>query len=407
MGWVRFQLGPRDERNAARTAAWICLVSAIVIMVSNTVVPLSSNARLLSVVLTTPLLVLGGLLAWPAFRYKGAILLVIPLIGVFLAASLDVATRDASAGAQVGFCLPVLFGASQLRLLGALVTMVAAIAGDAIVVLELRPDAGGLIDLLYLSLVLMLMTGLLVQAGRRQDRLVAMLESQAALDPLTGLVTRRVLDEALRRALSTPAVHAGTALILVDVDRFKAINDTYGHPVGDDALVHIAKVLGRHSRPDTVISRLGGDEIAVLLVGCSEVVARKRAHEYLETMRASPMKLAGGAELTMSISLGVAHAPSGESHLRELYAAADASLYQAKRAGRGRVGQSAVGHAMFVEPVFDSEDFDSPGLAAPGLAAPGIDSEGFADRPFEVRDVADGVLPGGVGVAGDDRIDHR
>ena len=402
MEWVRFQLGPRDERNAARTAAWICLVSAIVIMVSNTVVPLSSNARLLSIVLTMPLLVLGGLLAWPAFPHKGVILLVIPLIGVVLGASLDLATRDASAGAQVGFCLPVLFGASQLRLLGALVTMVAAIAGAAIVALELRPNTGGLVDVLYLALVLMLMTGLLVQAGRRQDRLVAMLESQAALDPLTGLVTRRVLDEALGRALSTPAVHAGTALILVDVDRFKTINDTYGHPVGDDALVHIAKVLGQHSRPDTVISRLGGDEIAVLLLGCSEVVARKRAHQYLETIRDSPMKLPGGAELTMSISLGVAHAPSGESHLRELYAAADASLYQAKRAGRGRVGQAAVGHPIFVAPIFESEGLDSSGFDASAL-----DSEGFADRPFEVRDMANGIFPGGVGVSGDDRIDHR
>jgi len=384
---VRFQLGPRDQRSAARTAAWILLASAIVVMVSSLAVPLSSSTRLISVVLTAPLLIFGGLLAWPPFRYKAAVILVAPLVGVVVATALDLATHDASAGAQVGFCLPVLFAASQLRFLGAGLAAVTAIAGDVVVVLRLRPNSGGFIDVVDLSLVLILMTGLLVLAGRRQDRLVALLESQASLDPLTGLATRRVLDEAVHRALATPAVHAGTALILVDVDHFKSINDTYGHPVGDDALVHIAKVLSRQSRPDTLISRLGGDEIAVLLLGCSEAAARRRAHEFLQTMRESPLTLPNGDCLTMSISIGVAHAPSGQSHLRELYAAADASLYQAKRTGRGRVGQAAVGHPLFVDPVGDSE------CVMYGL--------------LEVRDMPDGVFEGDIGLPGDDRIDHR
>jgi diguanylate cyclase (GGDEF)-like protein len=356
--WVRFQLGPRDQRIAARTAAWIYLVSAVVIMVSNLFVPLSLSARLTAIVLTVPLLIFGGLLAWPRFRYKAALLLVTPLFGAMVVAALNLATDDASAGAQVGFCLPVLFGASQLRFLGAGLAAAAAIGADVLVVWQLRPNSGGVIDVVNLSLVLLLMTGLLVQAGQRQDRLVALLESQASLDPLTGLVTRRVLDEAVRRALAAPAMDAGTALILVDVDHFKSINDTYGHPVGDDALVHIAKVLGRHSRPDTVISRLGGDEIAVLLLGCSEAAARNRAHDFLHTMRDNPLRLAGGDELTMSISLGVAHAPWGESQLRELYAAADASLYQAKHSGRGRVGAAALAQPMFISPATGDDRID-------------------------------------------------
>ena len=384
---MRFQLGPRDERNAARTAAWIYLVSAIVITVSNLIVPLSMSSKLTAIALVLPLLGFGGLLAWSRFPYKAALLLVTPLIGVVFATALNLATHDASAGAQVGFCLPVLFGASQLRFLGAGVAAFGAIAGDVLVVSQLRPNSGGAIDVVDLALVLLLMTGLLVQAGRRQDRLVALLERQASLDPLTGLVTRRVLDDAVHRALATPAVHAGTALILVDVDHFKAINDTYGHPIGDDALVHIARVLSRHSRPDTVISRLGGDEIAVLLLGCSEPAARKRAHEFLRTMLDNPLPLPGGAELPISISLGVAHAPVGESNLRELYAAADASLYEAKRGGRGRVGEGALGPPMFVSPMNGSE--------------------GVPDGLFEMGDVPGGVLQGDVAVAGDDRIDHR
>jgi diguanylate cyclase (GGDEF)-like protein len=213
---------------------------------------------------------------------------------------------------------------------------------------RLERNSGGTLDLVNLSLVLGLMTGLLVLAGRRQDRLVALLESQASLDPLTGLVTRRVLDEAVRRALEAPIVNPGTALILVDIDRFKEINDSYGHPVGDDALVHLSRLLGLRARPDTVISRLGGDEIAVLLPSCTEAVARERAYAFLQTVEQSPLVLADGTELTLSISLGVAHAPKGDSQLRELYAMADISLYEAKRNGRGRVGRPATTNPTFV-----------------------------------------------------------
>jgi diguanylate cyclase (GGDEF)-like protein len=394
--WVRFQLGPRDERNAARTAAWIYLVSAFVIMASNMIVPLSSDARLISFFLTLPLVLFGSLLAWARFRHKPALLLVTPLIGVLVGTSLDLATHDASAGAQVAFCLPVLFAASQLRFLGALVAALAAIAGDVLVVARLRPNSGGVLDVVDLSLVLLLMTGLLVQAGRRQDRLVALLESQASRDPLTGLATRRVLDDAVEQALSQPALQAGTGLILVDVDHFKSINDTYGHPVGDDALVHIGRVLADHSRPGTVISRLGGDEIAVLLVDCPEKATRKRANEFLGAMRENPLILPSGGELIISISLGLAHAPSGESRLRDLYAAADASLYEAKRAGRGRVGRAALGHPMFEEPPTSVGSADSP-----------VGSEGVADGLFEMRDMADGVFEGDVGLPGDDCVDHR
>lgn len=344
------QLEPRDERSAARAAACIYVVSAAVLAASNLLVPVEDEIARIALLLSLPLVSIGGLLAWSGFRYKRWLLLASPLLGVALVVFLDLVTRDASAGAQVALCLPVLFAASQLRVLGAALTLVAAVVGDALLVWQLRPTAAGVIDVVNVSLVLTLMSGLLVVAGRRQDRLVAMLESRASLDPLTGLVTRRVLDEALQRALSSPAVHPGTALILVDVDHFKAINDSYGHPVGDDALVHVARVLGRHARPDTVISRLGGDEIAVLLPGCPEAVAVERAGEFLDRMRASPLVLPDGAALPISLSIGVAHAASGRSGLRELYAAADGSLYEAKRSGRGRVGRSGVLPALVERP---------------------------------------------------------
>jgi diguanylate cyclase (GGDEF)-like protein len=393
--WVLFQLRPRNELVAARTAAWIYLISALVIASSNFILPLDADVgpQIVARVAPIPLVLFAALMAMPSFRHKQPILMITPFLGVGVVLTLDLATLDSSAGAQAGFCLPVLFAASQLRFLAATLTAVGAIAGEALLVARLMPTATGALDVVDVTLVLGLMTGMLVVAGQRQDKLVALLESQASLDPLTGLVTRRVLDEAVRKALSGSANCSGAALILVDVDQFKAINDGYGHPVGDDALVHISRLLTELARPETVISRLGGDEIAVLLPDCTEPVARRRAHEFLHAVRDSPLLLPNGSRLPLSISLGVAHVPTGQSQLREIYAAADASLYQAKRSGRGRVGQPASGHPLFEPPT------------AVSPADPG--SEGLVDGALEMRDMPDGVLQGDVGLTGDDRIDHR
>jgi diguanylate cyclase (GGDEF)-like protein len=175
----------------------------------------------------------------------------------------------------------------------------------------------------------------------RMARLVAALQRQAGLDSLTGLASRRVLDDALAAALATPwsrdGSDAGTALILLDVDTFKSINDVHGHPVGDDALVHLAGLLRAHVRcGDAVLARLGGDELAVLLRGCTAQGAAARAEQLVEAVRATPLRLPDGTWLALSISVGVAHAPRHANDLRGLYAAADAALYAAKRTGRDR-----------------------------------------------------------------------
>jgi diguanylate cyclase (GGDEF)-like protein len=125
---------------------------------------------------------------------------------------------------------------------------------------------------------------------------------------------------------------------VIDVDEFKSINDAYGHPVGDEALVHLGMVLSASVRAsDAVVSRIGGDELAVVLPGCSLDTAVRRAEDLVAVVRASPLRLVDGTELAMSISVGVAHAPMHAGELRHLYVAADAALYDAKRAGRDRV----------------------------------------------------------------------
>jgi diguanylate cyclase (GGDEF)-like protein len=219
---------------------------------------------------------------------------------------------------------------------------VLALLTEAIVLFTLEPPATAAMDLLFIGVLQVLITVLLVRAGDRQARLVAKLEQQAAVDALTGLVTRRVLDNALSSALSAGATTHGTALIVIDVDAFKSINDVHGHPVGDEALVHLATVLSTSVRTsDAVVSRIGGDELAVVLPGCSTEAAVRRAEELVVVVRATPLRLSDGTELAMSISVGVAHAPEHAADLRHLYVAADAALYDAKRAGRDRVRVAA------------------------------------------------------------------
>ena len=258
-----------------------------------------------------------------------------PVFGILLVAALDLATADASAAGQVFFCFPVLYAAAQLRPPAAYAAMALAVAADAVVAVSLLPPLAAGTDVVYVGVTLVTMTVLLVRAGQRQDRLTAELRRQAAIDPLTGLVTRRVLDDAAECALSSSDV--GTVLVLADVDHFKAINDTYGHPVGDAALVHLAEILAAHSRPQDVVSRLGGDEVALLLPGCSAWTGTVRAGRIVRAVRDTPLLTEFGT-IPMSISAGVAHAPRDAGDLRSLYAAADSTLYEAKRAGRGRVG---------------------------------------------------------------------
>ena len=127
--------------------------------------------------------------------------------------------------------------------------------------------------------------------------------------------------------------------MLIDVDAFKSINDKHGHPVGDDVLVHLAAVLRRRVRAeDAVLSRLGGDELAVLMPGCSRDVAVRRAEELLDGVRSAPMALADGTLLALSISVGVAHVPqhSGDRRGALHRGRRRAVRRQARRSGAGR-----------------------------------------------------------------------
>jgi len=330
---------PRDHRAAARSIAVLCAVGAFVSLVFAPLQPAEHHAG------TTGLLVGGGvialvvLLAVLARFFKeanGFAWAAGPLLAVAAITVVDLLTRDSSVSAQIFFIFPTLYGASQLRVVGSVVMTTASLVGEIVVVAQL-PTREAVVDAGYVAAALVTTAVLLTVGAGRQARLVARLEALAAVDPLTGLVTRRVLDEAAASALSGATSSEGTSLILLDVDNFKTINDRHGHPAGDAVLVELATMIVSRTRSEDVVCRLGGDEVAVLLPACSRDAVRRRAEELLADVDAHVFPVDGHDGLTVSVSVGVAHAPSAADDLRSLYAAADAALYEAKRGGRARV----------------------------------------------------------------------
>ena len=335
-------LRAREPRASAHSIVLIMGVSTVVLALSTTFGPnsVSSTTRAASwagVVALVAAIAVCVLVPAERLDRAGAFPL-IGLAGVLLTCVLNVLTDDPSAGAQAFLAFPVLWAASHLRWAAVALVTGAAVVGNGLTQLVLQPVEPAVHDVLVLGTVLVVTAVILVRAATVQDGLVAALQRRADVDPLTGLVTRRVLDDAMTGALQRQPAGDGTALVLLDVGSFKEINDAHGHPVGDDALVHLSGLVRRQVRAgDAVVGRLGGDELALLLPGCTAGTAARRAHELLEAVRSSPLPRADDGPLPLSISVGVAHAPLHAASVRELYAAADAALYEAKRAGRDRV----------------------------------------------------------------------
>jgi diguanylate cyclase (GGDEF)-like protein len=170
-----------------------------------------------------------------------------------------------------------------------------------------------------------------VQATMLQ-RMQSQLAAVALHDPLTGLPNRRLFMERLRQVLARGT--RDVAVVFIDVDRFKAINDEFGHSAGDDALRHVAAAVGMTARAVDTVARLGGDEFVVLADGAERDDAVALAERILTAIEADP---AGSPGWRVSASIGVAVAQPGETHPSHLLSAADTAMYRAKDAGRGRV----------------------------------------------------------------------
>lgn len=176
-----------------------------------------------------------------------------------------------------------------------------------------------------------------VHAENEIKQLNARLREQAIRDPLTNLFNRRYLEETLEREL-TRAERQGQqiSLMMGDLDRFKAINDTYGHQLGDKMLQVFGGLMQQHSRRSDVLCRYGGEEFLLVLPNMGLRKACERA-ELLRGMIEDVRIPAGDAAISISVSFGVATYPVHAHDADALIAAADQAMYRAKEAGRNRV----------------------------------------------------------------------
>jgi diguanylate cyclase (GGDEF)-like protein len=167
--------------------------------------------------------------------------------------------------------------------------------------------------------------------------MTAQLAMQAKTDGLTGLLNRRSFDQLLNNTRNYDELtQRGIGLILVDIDRFKNINDTYGHAAGDIVLKAIASILADNVRADDVVARFGGEEFAILMEQDNIEILGRVAETLRRTIENTRIFIEPGRALNITASFGIATAGDG-GRPEALFRAADQALYAAKAGGRNRV----------------------------------------------------------------------
>jgi diguanylate cyclase (GGDEF)-like protein/putative nucleotidyltransferase with HDIG domain len=175
------------------------------------------------------------------------------------------------------------------------------------------------------------LAGVVAQTATALDnaRLIETMAHQARFDNLTGLLGHRAFHEALEIQLERG--NGPFTLASIDIDDFKLINDLHGHPIGDEALRRVAEALRRGAGEHDSVFRVGGEEFAVLLPGCTAEEARPKAERLREIVAATPFAL------PLRVSIGLASSPGDAQDRDSLLERADDALYGAKRAGKNRV----------------------------------------------------------------------
>nr|WP_242499785.1 GGDEF domain-containing protein [Methylibium sp. Pch-M] len=206
------------------------------------------------------------------------------------------------------------------------------------------PDAPLPTDGLHLDTALQLLqrAGHALSTGPRDaawlQRLVDALCDLSSRDALTGLANRRQFDLALERETDRVARSGEAALVLLlDIDHFKRVNDTYGHAAGDLVLQAVARTLQECVRPMDTVARYGGEEFAIVLPNCPPAFAQAAAERVRRAVEARTVPLPQGITLSVTLSAGGAFAPPWVRSSARLWTErADAQLYRAKAEGRNR-----------------------------------------------------------------------
>jgi diguanylate cyclase (GGDEF)-like protein len=164
------------------------------------------------------------------------------------------------------------------------------------------------------------------------------LREQAIRDPLTGLYNRRFLQESLAHELARARRgHSSLGLLMFDLDKFKHLNDGFGHPAGDTVLREVARLVLANIRASDLACRYGGDEFVVVMPEASIKGATRKATQLLERLQGLHLEIRGVKLPRIQLSIGVAAFPDHGASDTELLQSADAALYRAKREGGARV----------------------------------------------------------------------
>jgi diguanylate cyclase (GGDEF)-like protein len=199
-----------------------------------------------------------------------------------------------------------------------------------------RPDVSLPLLLAVVGISLAALLGALIIAWTRNERM-EQLEQEAGHDALTGLKNRRRFEEDLRAAMARSRREGTTgALLMLDLDHFKHVNDTHGHPAGDRLIEEVAGVLRRRTRESDTLARLGGDEFAIVVPRCSRSEARVVAEAIAEAIRGHRPEHDGVEPVTASVGVAIfGEGPRISS--ASLISEADTAMYAAKDGGRDGV----------------------------------------------------------------------
>jgi diguanylate cyclase (GGDEF)-like protein len=345
-------LGLRDEAGASRAVAHLLLGAGPFMFLTGIVLPehTSTGGIVTFSVLTIVLCVIGAVCRWRPERMPRMTWTIAPFLGVLLVTGLNVGTHDASTGAQFFYLWPVLYAANFLRSRLNYLNIMFVSAGHAATVFPILGVTGGLLDWVSVTVAMTLTAIVVASLSNRNERLRAALATQAYADPLTGVANRRSFDGELADAVDW-AQRTGEpiALLTLDIDHFKKINDTWGHAVGDQALQAVAAALQQIAQGQDVVGRLGGDEFVLLLRTGRD--GAMRAADDLRALVASIDSLRCGPP---GLSIGAAVLPDHAASAAELGTASDAALYQAKQGGRGRTAMAG-GAYSFSSGIIDAD----------------------------------------------------
>ncbi len=185
---------------------------------------------------------------------------------------------------------------------------------------------------IFFNLIAGFVTYQLLTELRRHFENIQYQQKLAMTDALTGLANRRRLDDSLSLVGSA---EDGYSLVLIDIDFFKHVNDTYGHDAGDDVLRQLGTTLASLARPDDLVGRYGGEEFLIILPDTSAAEAKKISELARMTVARNLFPTTSVPDLQITISLGIAHSSGSHTSLEALQQA-DKALYHSKKSGRNR-----------------------------------------------------------------------